>query len=103
MKYYVAFLFKTKQYMQKITWDDIWYFILVGTVIGIITLIGVSIIKDSKIDRYVLTSRSSDTGIVYGIQEKRIWGLDRQISLDTHISLDSTIKIIDHLNEQLKK
>lgn len=88
--------------MQTI-WEKIWSAVVILTAIGIITLIGVSIVKNSKIDRYVLTSRSSDVGIVYGIKEKRIWGVDREIPLSVHTSLDSTIKIIDHLNEQLKK
>jgi hypothetical protein len=90
--------------MQKITWNDIWMSILVGVVLGIITLIGFCTFKNSKIERYVLDEYNSEqVGKCYEIRETRIWGCDRIIRLRQDISLDSTLKVIDHLNESLKK
>lgn len=85
-------------------WKNVWMTLLAVTTIGIIMLIGVVIIKDIKIERYILSEYNNEqVGKCYEIIEKRSWGCDRCIRLRQDVSLDSTLKIIDHLNESLKK
>jgi hypothetical protein len=90
--------------MKKITWYDVWMSFLLILTISLLTLIGMCIFNDSKIDRYLLrTTTNTETGIKFMIEEKRIWGNDHYIELPKDISLDKTLNVIDSLNLSLKK